>query len=196
MSFILHWRYPSNLFCRKLAPRLGGPPVLKFYQDIQQHRYNFLYINCQRSYLINTVDHLLRGKSATMFLNQQTYVIHPKNKPCALPVTITGPSSQSHGSEVDLQIVEFLRTTYPKAKYLPYVFNILNSHTLFDKHLFFLKFQNIHIADFCAFLNNSFGKADSTETRFIKLGKYLHSLKIKLPKIAVKNPVAVKYLCA
>ena len=185
------------LFLRKIAPRLGGSSVLKFYQEIQQHRYNFLYINCQRSYLINTVDQLFCEKSATMFLNQQTYVIHPKNKPCA-PSAIVNPSNQdsSNNSEVDPQIVEFLRSTYPKQKYLPYVFNILSSHALFDKHLFFVKFQNIHIADFCAFLNNSFGKVDSTETRFIKLCKYLQSLKLKLPKISVKNHVAVKYLCA
>jgi hypothetical protein len=180
---------------RKFIPRLGGLPALQFFQEIPQHRYNFLYINCQRNYLINTVDNLFRGQATTMFLNQQIYVIHLKNKPCAISAAASG-TSDGPGLHVDPQIMDFLRSTYSKQKYLPYVFNILGAHALFDKHLFFTKYQNIHIADFCAFLNNSFGKPTTTEARFLKLCKYLQSLKIKLPKIAVKNPVAVKYLCA
>jgi hypothetical protein len=133
-----------------------------------------------------------------MFLNKQVFVIHPKNKPCnqLKKDDENHNSSNSKILSIDQQISDFLQSTYPKQKHLPYVFNILNSHNLFDKNLFFVQFSNIHIADLCAFLNNRFGKTDSTDSRFIKLCKYLQSINIKLPKIAIKNPVAVKYLCS
>jgi len=145
---------------------------------------------------------LFNGKSTTMYLNKQVFVIHPKNKPCNQPKkedyhnSSSSDISSSKILSIDQQISDFLQSTYPKQKHLPYVFNILNSHNLFDKNLFFVQFSNIHIADLCAFLNNRFGKTDSTDSRFIKLCKYLQSINIKLPKIAIKNPVAVKYLCS
>jgi hypothetical protein len=90
--------------------------------------------------------------------------------------------------------MDFIAKTYPKQKYLPLVFSILEKHNLIDDNLFFIPFQ-LHVADVCAFLNNRFGKILTTDLRYIKLCKFLQSHKIKFPKISIKNPVAQKYLC-
>lgn len=186
------------LYFRKLQPRLGDTTVLTFYQDVPYYNFHFLYINCQKNYLINRVDQLFRGTSTTMYLQKQTYVIHPAHQPCLSknPSTDSNDSSDNSSHSIQQRIDTFLRTTYPKQKYLPLVFSILHPHTLFDAHLFFHDFKNIHVADFISFLINPFGKIDSTDHKFVRVVKYLQSKHIVLPKVAVKNPVAVKYLCA
>jgi hypothetical protein len=52
------------------------------------------------------------------------------------------------------------------------VFKILQPLNLIDNNLFFTSFPNIHVADFCSFINNKFEKNGG------------------------KNPVAQKYVCA
>jgi hypothetical protein len=76
------------------------------------------------------------------------------------------------------------------------VFKILQPLNLIDNNLFFTSFPNIHVADFCSFINNKFEKNGGTDQKFIKLCKFLRSNQIKFPKIAIKNPVAQKYVCA
>jgi len=177
---------------RKFQPRLGDKSILDFYREIPQLQFHFLYINNQKNYLINCVDNLFRGKSATMYANSTLFVVHPHKTPCVS--NNSGQKDHDIGT-VDQQIASFLLTTYPKQKHLPLMFNILKPHALFNEHLFFKQFQNVHLADFISFILNRFCKQDTADTRFIKLCKYLQSLNIRLPKIAVKNPIAHKYLC-
>ena len=180
------------LLRRKFQPRLGDKAILDFYREIPQLQFHFLYINNQKNYLINCVDNLFHGKPATMYANSTVFVIHPHKKPCA---SNTAVDTSNAVDTVDQQILSFLQTSYPKQKHLPLMFNILRPHTLFDEHLFFKQFKNIHIADFISFILNRFCKLDTTDSRFIKLCKYLQSLNIRLPKIVVKNPLVHKYLC-
>ena len=84
---------------------------------------------------------------------------------------------------------------YPKQKFLTLVFDILITNNLIDENLYFIPFQQVHIADFCTFLNNNFGKLNSTDGKYIKLCKYFQNLNLKFPKVGIKNPVAQKYLC-
>jgi hypothetical protein len=130
-----------------------------------------------------------------MFLNQKHFVIHAKNQPCDTRQNNSINSLSNNDNNVHNQIVDFIQTTYPKQKYLPILFKIMEPHNLIGKNLFFTSFSNIHIADFCSFINNKFAKLANTDTRFIKLCKYLQTQEIRFPKIAVKNPVAHKYLC-
>lgn len=175
-----------------MQPRLGDKNILTFYQDIPRHNFHFIYLNCQRNYLINRVDQLFQGKSTTMYANNTVFVVHPQNKPC--PLAESAQKNDPIGT-IDQHIELFLKNTYPKQKHLSLVFNILKPHALFNEHLFFKDFLNIHVADFVSFILNRFCKLDSTDQRFIKLCKHLQALHIKLPKIAVKNVVVHKYLC-
>jgi hypothetical protein len=177
---------------RKLQPRLGDADILSFYQDVPKHQFHFLYANCQRNYLINRVDNLFRGTDATMYIHNTLYVIHPHNKPCSR--TIENEPINS-GDTTQQRIDNFLRSTYPKQKYLPLLFSILHPHALFNQHLFFNDFVNVHVADFCSFIVNPFGKPGTTDAKFVKVCKYLQAKHIVLPKVAVKNPVAAKFLC-
>ncbi len=124
-----------------------------------------------------------------MFSNNTVFVIHPKNKPC-------GQQLKNSSDTLNDQVFEFIKNTYPKQKYLAMVFKILQPLNLIDNNLFFTSFPNIHVADFCSFINNKFEKNGATDQKFIKLCKYLRSKQIKFPKIAIKNPVAQKYVCA
>ena len=124
-----------------------------------------------------------------MFLNKDIFVIHKLNKPCGRV------ESQENVVPINEDVLTFISSTYPKQKFLPLFFKILLQNKLIDSQMFIDKFQNIHIADLCTFINNTFGKIEKTEVRFIKLCKYLQSLNLKFPKISVKNPVAQKYLC-
>jgi len=124
-----------------------------------------------------------------MFSNNTVFVIHPKNKPC-------GQQLKNSSDTLNDQVFEFIKNTYPKQKYLAMVFKILQPLNLIDNNLFFTSFPNIHVADFCSFINNKFEKNGGTDHKFIKLCKFLRSKQIKFPKIAIKNPVAQKYVCA
>jgi hypothetical protein len=172
---------------------LGGKEILSFYQEIPKQNYHFAYVNCNKNYFINKVENLFYNKSTTMFSNKSIFIIHPKHQVCAIKEVKT--QSTSNQDEHNNHILEFIKSIYPKQKYLTMLFQILEPFQLIASNLFFVSFPNIHVADVCAFLNNKFGKEPTTDTRFIKLCKYLRSKGIKFPKIAVKNPVAQKYLC-
>ncbi|MEI7486021.1 MAG: hypothetical protein WCJ72_01210 [Chryseobacterium sp.] len=177
---------------RKLQERLGGKEVLAFYQEVPTQNFHFAYLNCNKNYLINKVDNLFNGHKAIMFSNKTIFVIHPKNQPCKTTLKTTLLNGDSNFSD---QITDFIKSTYPKQKYLILIFNILNPYNLIDSNLFFKEFPNIHVADFCAFINNRFGKTPTTDAKFVKLCKFFQMNQIKFPKIAIKNPVAQKYVC-
>jgi len=178
------------IFCRKIAGRLGGSESLTFYQQPLKQNFNFCYINCLKNYMVNRVDYLLQNKKTEMFVNNEIYVIHPENQFCNLP-------NGTDSSEVQTKsnILEFINSTYPKQKYLSLIFNPLVQRNMINDELYFIPYPDIHIADFCVFLNNKFGKVETTNNKLIKFCKYLQSLKFKFPKVSVKNPVAQKYLC-
>jgi len=125
-----------------------------------------------------------------MFVNNEIYVIHPENQLCGVSHGTNGSEDQTKSA-----VVEFINTTYPKQKYLLLIFNPLVRLNMINDDLYFEAYPDIHIADFCVFLNNKFGKIENTNNRVIKLCKYLQSNKLKFPKVSVKNPVAQKYLC-
>jgi len=176
---------------RKIQDRLGGKDVLSFYQQIPTQNFNFAYINCNKNYIINQVDHLFRGQIATMFSNQTIFVIHPKGRLC-------GPKDKKNSvvNSLHEHVNDFIKTNYPKQKHLSMVFDILEPYNLIGKNLFFTSFPNIHLADIVSFFNNKFGKLATTDPRFLKICKFFRTQNIKFPKIAIKNPVAQKYVCA
>jgi len=162
--------------------------VISFYQEPQKQMFNFCYINCNKNYLINYVNRLFQNKSAIMFSNNEQFIIHPSNKLCG--------QDQSNPLHSDINpSLEFVKNTYPKQKFLPIVISRLTSLGLLDKNMFFLDFPNVHLADFCSFINNKFSKTNTADSRYLKLCKYLQSKSVKCPKVSIKNPVAQKYLC-
>jgi len=127
-----------------------------------------------------------------MFSNGEKFIIHKENESCGL-TTIDSEISETHSPQQN--VMEFIKETYPKQKYLSLIFTIIEKHHLFDDNLFCNAFPNIHIADICSFFLNRFGKMENTDNRYIKFCKFLQKKGIKLPKISIKNPVAQKYLC-
>jgi hypothetical protein len=158
---------------------------MSFYQEPLRYQYNFMYINCMKNYLINCVDNLLQNKNTTMYYNKTKFIIHPVNKPCNL-------SSLPTSNNIESQIKNFIENSYPKNKMIYLVFNVLTKNKLINDDLFFVQFPNIHVADFCSFLLNRFGKKEKTDLNLLKLCKYLKNY--TFPKIALKNPVAIDYL--
>ena len=142
--------------------------------------------------MINQVDLLFKGEKAIMFSNGEKFIIHKVSEPCGL----TNTESSDENFTPHQNVMEFIKETYPKQKYLPLVFDIIEKHnSFFDANLFCIPFPNIHVADLCSFFLNRFGKNDNTDSRYIKLCRYLQKKGIKLPKISIKNPIAQKYLC-
>jgi len=157
-----------------------------------KNNYNFCYLNCHKNYLINKVDHLFLGKKAIMFSNGEQFIIHKVDEPCGLTNTEIENYEQP---SIQQNILDFIKETYPKQKYLSIVFNIMEKHNLFDDNLFCVPFPNIHIADICSFFLHRFGKNENTDPRYIKFCRFLQKKGVKLPRISIKNPVAQKYLC-
>jgi hypothetical protein len=183
----------SNLgyyIMKKLLPRLGGTNVLDFFLEPPRFNYHFCYINCNKNYIINYVEKLFSEKKAIMFANQEKYIIHSVDQPCEK----INNSNSTETSKIFDECKIFLTHSYPKNKILPLVVKILTNNNLLNNDLFFNFFSNIHLADFLSFLNNKFGKKETTELNMIKLCKYLNHNALKFPKIAIKNPVAQKYL--
>ena len=83
-----------------------------------------------------------------------------------------GLQQESLSSHSKHDVFDFIKTMYPKQKVLTLVFDIITQHNLIDEQLYFVQFQHVHIADFCTFINNKYGKFQSTDTRFIKLCIY------------------------
>jgi hypothetical protein len=125
-----------------------------------------------------------------MFSNKEKFIIHKSDESCQ--------TSPSHGEEnltdsTHNAVIEFIKKTYPKQKYLTLVFEIMNNHNLIDASLFLIAFPNLHVADVCAFFNNRFDK--NIDSRYKKFCKFLRQKKIRFPKVAIKNPIAQKYVC-
>lgn len=188
-------------FCRKLSSRLGGQPVLDFYQEPSKLDYHFCYVNSHRNYVINQVEQLFQEQSATMFVNNEVFTIHPLNQSCSLHHAANSQFQtglMEPNESLEEQVYNFVTQTYPKNKYLPLVFKSLIKHNLIDDDLFFVNYPTIHIADFCAFINNSFGSNSSsnnnkntkTNNLLLKLCKYIRTKHIKFPVICIKNPLA------
>lgn len=181
---------PLILILRKIAPRLGGKAFVDFYQEPVKQNFHFCYINCNKNYIINCVEHLFKGNRTTMFFGNDRFVIHKVDKFCT--ALQNQPETIDSGKD---SILDFITTTYPKQKYLPLLFKQLIKKEFINNDLYFEQHPNIHIADFCTFINNKFGKPEKTDPKFLKLCKYLQAQHVKLPKISIKNPVAQKYLC-
>lgn len=175
---------------QKLQTRIGGTDVMSFWQEPQKCNFHFCYINNNRNYIINCVEQLFSGHSATMFANKKTFIIHEKDKPCLENETTNNVQDNS----IESTINEYLLQMYPKNKHLKFVFKPLLSHNLISENLFFIPFPHVHIADFCSFLNNRLQKQSQVNPTMIKLCKYIQQMHLKVPKIAIKNPVAQKYL--
>ena len=180
---------------RKLAPRLGGNAVLDFYQKPFRSNYHWAYINTAKCYLINCIETLFQTDktgAATMFVNDTVYVIHPADELCVKADANASASSNISSDNVSIQdkMNEFFLTAYPKNKILPLVFKNIVAKQLVDHDLFFVKYPSVHVADFCSFINNKFGKESSSNVTYIKLCKFLKAQAIKFPHIIVKNPIA------
>jgi hypothetical protein len=167
--------------------RLGGLEALEFYQEVPKSSFHFAYINSSRNYIINKVENLLnKTQKAIMFANKHSYIIHESNQYCSMPEeTISDTSNMS--------VLDFINSTYPKQKFLKIVANILVKHNLINNELFFKEFHNIHVADFCAYINNRFEKQENT--RLVKLCKMLQNKNVKFPHVCIKNLTARRYLC-
>jgi hypothetical protein len=167
--------------------RLGGPEALDFFQSVQKANYHFAYVNSARNFIINQVENLFNNtRRATMFANKQIFLIHDAKQDCSQPLGSTE-------EKVDTAVSDFIQSTYPKQKYLKIVAKILEKHNLVDTDLFFLNFTDIHLADFCSFINNKFDKKENG--RLIKLCKFIQTQKIRFPNVCIKNSRAKKYLC-
>ena len=136
---------------------------------------------------------MFQNQKVTMFANKETYVIHRSNKFCQ-PMNNQELTATNQLENSQLEILDYIKSTFPKQKHLILAFNIFFKHNLIDSSLYFTVVP-VHFADVCRFLNNPFGKIETTDALFIKLCKYLHTKKIKFPKISIKNPVAQKFLC-
>jgi hypothetical protein len=123
-----------------------------------------------------------------MFSNKEKFTIHKNNETCDNDQIQENPSVSFQPA-----IIEFIKKTYPKQKYLTLVFEIMNTHNLIDANLFFIAFPNLHVADVCAFFNNRFDK--NIDSRYLKFCKFLRQKQIRFPKVAIKNPLAQKYIC-
>jgi len=191
--FNIVYKFKKLFVFRKLSLRLGGLEAITFYQQSESQNFNFCYINNQKNYIINNVNKLFQNKlketEVTMFSNNEIYVIHKKNQICGQT------KSQSANIDPSIQVSDYLKNTYPKQKFLPLFFQVLTSHNLINTNMFIVGFPNLHIADLCSFLNNKFGKTNTTDIQYIKFCKYLQSCQLKFPKVSIKNPVAQKYLC-
>jgi superfamily I DNA/RNA helicase len=166
--------------------RLGGIEALNFYQEVPKSSFHFAYINSSRNYIINKVENLLNDRqNATMFANKHTYTIHESNQYCSMP--------EEESISDNTSVSDFINSTYPKQKFLKIVGNILVKHSLITDDLFFKDFLNVHVADFCAYINNRFEKQENT--RLIKLCKMHQSKNIKFPHVCIKNMTARRYLC-
>jgi hypothetical protein len=131
----------------------------------------------------------LNEKPVIMFSNKEKFIIHKNDESCKSSQT----QEENPNDSLQSAVIEFIKNTYPKQKYLTLVFKIMNTHNLIDANLFFIAFPNLHVADVCAFFNNRFDK--NIDSRFIKFCKFLRQKKIRFPKVAIKNPIAQKYVC-
>ena len=105
------------------------------------------------------------------------------------------PQQQQQQATLDHELDDYVTQMYPKNKHLKYICKMLTAHHLINDQLFFVPFPNVHIADFCSFLNNRFNnKSSKPNSTMIKLCRYLQQLHLKMPKVAIKNPLAQKYL--
>jgi hypothetical protein len=178
--------------CRKLAPQLGGPELLTFYQQPERHNYNWCYINNNKNFVINCVEQLLVNKPATMFVNHNLFIIHPVNQKCKTEL----PQLETKTVPFQQQITDFIQLYYPKQKFMNFVFNILTKHKLLNEDLLFIDFPDIHVADFCSQINNPFNKSKKkNNSKLYKLFKHLRQKKIKFPVVCIKNPSAQTFLC-
>jgi len=121
-----------------------------------------------------------------MFANQEKFTIHKSNVTCN--------DLFDKNNTIEVEVYSFLNSIYPRQKHLKLIFKLLLKHNLINSDLNFVKFPNIHVADFCSFLTNPFVNDHKINPHIKRLCKYLQSLGLNFPKCAIKNKTAVKLL--
>jgi len=170
--------------------RLGGPPVLKFFADNTWQNFHFAYINSKKNYCINQVDLLFSGQPTEMFVQNKIYTIHLYDQPCGQL------SSSSNTSSLADSITLFLKSNYPKQKFLPLIFDNLLQKDLIDNDFYFKNHRHVHILDFIRFINNRFfDKNEKPNAPLQKLIKSLQIQNVRFPNACINNPIAKTYFC-
>jgi len=165
--------------------------VEQFFRTPEKQNFHFCYINNIRHYIVNCVESLFNNTNiGTMFVNNTIFVVHPAHEFCA-------PSTKDTNVPTDnkLSVVDYIKSLYPKQKFLPLFFEILTKHNCIDENFYLNDFPNIHVTDLCVFLNNKFLKEKKIDQRFLKMCKWFQSQNIRFPNSSIKNPYAQKYLC-
>lgn len=145
--------------------------------------------------MINCVEKLFLRENTTMFANQDIFIIHQKNFDCNKNLEEEEEdNSTPEETLLEQECTSFLAKMYPKNKVLYLVTKILANRNMLNENLFFLSFPSVHLADFCSFINNKFGKKEKTDKKIFKICKELQNQGIKFPRITIKNPVAQRLL--
>lgn len=140
--------------------------------------------------MINCVDQLLINKPATMFTNNQKFIIHGINDICGTKLSVSTDNTQ----HIETDLNSFIESTYAKHKYLKLIGKNLVKNNILNKELCFDKFPNAHVADFFSFVINPFGTLEKTKSIMKQICKYLKQNKISFPEVAIRNPAAIKLL--
>jgi superfamily I DNA and/or RNA helicase len=168
---------------------LGGKGALTFYKSNEQKLYHFAYLNSRTYFIINNSDLLLDGKSTTMFVQNQIFTIHLKNQFCS------PPTAASLSDSLTDSLNNFLKTHYPKQKFLNLAFIPLIEKDLINDKFFFKIDENVHIVDFIRWLNNKFDKSVKPPPHLKSIIKNMQTEKIRFPFSCVQNPLAKRLFC-
>ena len=125
-----------------------------------------------------------------MFAQNQIFSIHLKNQPCS-PSTSTLSLSDSLTNSIN----DFLKTNFPKQKFLGIIFDPLIKKNLITPNFYFSFDPKVHIIDFTKWINNKFYKNDNPPPHLKSVIKHLQVEKIQFPVSCVQNPLAKRLLC-
>jgi hypothetical protein len=133
--------------------------------------------------MLHQVNRLLSRLPTVMFSDERLFTVHDSQHPCGREA-LQIPAEQA--------VLDAVSSRWPKQKQWISFFKPVLKHDLIDENLFF-KDPQVHVLDFCSFLNNSF-PTPTPDPKMIKLFKLLQHKGIRAAKIAVKNKTAQKYL--
>lgn len=168
-----------------------------------QSGFHIAYLNLKNIYFIPEINLLLSGGHfpIKMFKTEEEYFIFPKSE-LEIKENKGGASSEesSPSTETLEKLLELGREIYPKKNtkilvLLKTLFLHVQKYVNTDTYCIETEDFQVNFFDLLRYLNAPNIKKPIYDRDLTKLLQFLRSLKIKLPKLLIKNKGAYKYLC-
>ena len=167
-----------------------------------QEGFHIAYLNLKHIYFIPEVNFLFSRKKfpLKMFKQEEEFLIFPKSEMEIQEIEDSNTQASPSTTETLEKIMELTREIYPKKNTKILVlarslFTYLESYINNINFCIETEDFEVNFYDLLRFLNSPNIKKQKPERNMKQLLHFLRGMKVKIPKLLIKNKTAVKFVC-